>query len=84
MAHVSVRRRKPTNAHGHRHNGRPLGWLSTIFHLHGHEHPEHDLIGDPAFGTREGIRTIWIALVALSLTTLLQVGIVVTSRDRGH
>jgi len=47
--------------------------------LHGHEHKVHDLSGDPAFGTREGIRTIWIALGALALTTVLQIVIVAIS-----
>jgi cation diffusion facilitator family transporter len=67
------------NAHGHRHGGGPFGWLAAIFHLHSHEHAEHDLGNDPAFGTREGIRTIWIALGALALTTVIQVIIVALS-----
>jgi cation diffusion facilitator family transporter len=79
MAHASDRRGQSPTTHGHSHRGGPLGWLATIFHLHGHEHAEHDLSGDPAFGTREGIRTIWIALGALALTTVLQIGIVVIS-----
>ncbi len=66
-------------SHGHSHGGGPLGWLAAIFHLHGHEHQEHDLSGDPAFGTGEGIRTIWIALGALALTTVLQIAIVAIS-----
>ena len=65
--------------HGHRHRGGPLGWVQAIFHLHGHEHGEHDLGGDPALATREGIRTIWIALGALAFTTILQVLIVAMS-----
>jgi cation diffusion facilitator family transporter len=58
--------------HSHSHGGGPLGWLATVFHWHGHEHQEHDLTGDPAFATREGIRTVWIALGALGLTTVIQ------------
>ena len=70
---------KSAGSHGHSHAGGPLGWLAAIFHLHGHEHEVQDLSGDPAFGTREGIRTIWIALGALALTTVLQIFIVAIS-----
>jgi cation diffusion facilitator family transporter len=66
-------------AHSHSHGGGPLGWLATVFHWHGHEHAEPDLTGDPALATKEGIRTVWIALGALALTTLLQVIIVALS-----
>lgn len=66
-------------SHGHSHGGGPLGWLTAVFHWHGHENTEQDLSGDPAFATREGIRTVWIALAALGLTTVLQVVIVVAS-----
>ena len=45
-------------------------------HWHGHEHAEEDLTGDPAFATNEGIRTVWIALAALGVTTVLQFVIV--------
>jgi cation diffusion facilitator family transporter len=65
--------------HGHSHGGGPLGWLAAVFHWHGHEHREADLTGDPAFASREGIRTVWIALGALALTTVLQVIIVALS-----
>lgn len=51
----------------------------AIFHLHGHAHEEPDLGADPAFATRDGIRTVWIALAALGVTTLLQVVIVALS-----
>lgn len=66
-------------ARGHTHRGGPLGWLAALLHLHGHEHAEPELGADPALATREGIRTVWIALAALGLTTLLQVVIVVLS-----
>jgi len=64
---------------GHTHAGGLLGWFGAIFHLHGHEHTEHDIGADPAFKTQEGIRTVWIALAALGLTTVLQVAIVMVS-----
>jgi len=65
--------------HRHHHGGGPLGWLQTVFHWHGHEHEAPDMGTDPAFKTREGIRTVWIALGALALTTLLQIVIVALS-----
>lgn len=65
--------------HGHSHGQGPLGWLATVFHWHGHDHQPVDAAGDPALATNEGIRTVWIALAALGLTTLLQVFIVVLS-----
>ena len=65
--------------HPHRHASGPLGWILTVFHLHGHDHGEPDVAGDPAFATREGIRTVWIALAALGITTVAQVAIVVMS-----
>ena len=68
-----------STGHGHSHGGGPLGWLATVFHWHGHEHQEADLSGDPALATRDGIRTVWIALGALGLTTVLQVIIVALS-----
>src|SRR5918995_6729315 len=66
-------------AHGHSHGGGPLGWLAAILHLHGHEHEEPDFGADPAFATRDGIRTVWIALGALGAATALQIIIVVLS-----
>lgn len=64
--------------HDHPHPEGILGWLAQIFHLHGHEHTS--LNADPAFASnQEGIRTIWLALLALGITALLQVGIVALS-----
>ncbi|MDQ3548645.1 MAG: cation diffusion facilitator family transporter [Chloroflexota bacterium] len=65
--------------HGHKHPSGPLGWFAAIFHLHGHEHEEKDVGADPAFKTQEGIRTVWIALAALGITTILQIAIVLLS-----
>jgi cation diffusion facilitator family transporter len=65
--------------HGHSHGSGPLGWVAAVLHWHGHEHDEHDLSGDPALATSEGIRTVWIALAALGVTTLLQILIVALS-----
>lgn len=68
-----------TNSHGHSHGSGPLGWIATVLHWHGHEHAEPDMRADPAMATSEGIRTVWIALAALAVTTLLQIIIVVLS-----
>ena len=64
--------------HGHTHRSDVLGWLGAIFHLHGHGDDEGNAT-DTAIGTREGIRTIWVALAALGLTTILQFVIVLAS-----
>ncbi len=64
--------------HDHHHPSGVLGWIAQIFHLHGHEHAS--LNADAAFtSNEEGIRTVWLALAALGLTSLLQVGIVALS-----
>lgn len=62
------------DSHSHDSSG-PFGWLTAIFHDHDHDHS--DLATDQAFlDNEEGIRTVWIALGLLLLTTLLQVVIV--------
>lgn len=63
--------------HDHDHPSGIRGVLAQIFHLHGHEHPTHTI--DAAASNQEGIRTIWIALLALGVTSLIQVGIVALS-----
>jgi cation diffusion facilitator family transporter len=56
-----------------------LGWIATVFHWHGHSDQAPMSESDPAFATREGIRTVWIALAALGITTVLQLIIVILS-----
>lgn len=52
------------------------------FHINGHSHAEQKLAADPAFaGSQEGIRTVWLALALLLLTTVLQVGIYLLSNS---
>jgi cation diffusion facilitator family transporter len=67
--------------HVHPAKGGPLGWLAAIFHLHGHDHEHggHDAGTDSALATQDGIRTVWIALAALGLATVLQIVIVILS-----
>ena len=56
------------------------GLLGRVFHLHGHAQQRSELASDPAFsGTEEGIRTVWLALAALGITSLIQIIIVTTS-----
>jgi divalent metal cation (Fe/Co/Zn/Cd) transporter len=61
--------------HHHDHHQSGLwGWLSAIFHLHGHSHQHSALATDNAFvANEEGIRTVWIALAALTVTSLIQI-----------
>lgn len=64
--------------HDHDHSGGVFGLIAQVFHLHGHEHAS--LAEDAAFSSNQlGIRTIWVALAALGVTSLLQVGIVALS-----
>jgi cation diffusion facilitator family transporter len=66
--------------HTHSHPQGILGWLTQIFHLGGHTHEHTSLNADPAFASNEeGIRTVWLALLALGVTSLLQIGIVALS-----
>jgi cation diffusion facilitator family transporter len=52
------------------------GWISTIFHLHGHSHQHNALVTDNAFAANEeGIRAVWIALAALGVTSIIQIAI---------
>ncbi|MEO8609231.1 MAG: cation diffusion facilitator family transporter [Chloroflexota bacterium] len=68
---------------GHTHSHTPTtvwGWIGAIFHIGGHSHEHADLSADPAFSdNQEAIRTVWIALIALGITTLIQIGIVAAS-----
>lgn len=61
----------------HSHGTGLWGAISTIFHFHGHS--EQQRASAPALATEEGIRTIWWALGALGLTTVIQVVIVAMS-----
>jgi cation diffusion facilitator family transporter len=63
--------------HDHKHSN---NILARIFHIGGHSHEHIALNADPAFNANSlGIRTVWVALALLALTTLLQIGIVAFS-----
>jgi len=69
-------------AHEHTHSApRGIwGWFATIFHLNGHTHEHGSGSVDPALtGNREAIRTVWLALLALGITSLIQIAIVAFS-----
>lgn len=68
--------------HHHHHSGNILVKIAMALHLPGftHDHSHVDLAGDSAFLDNQlAIRTVWIALVALGLTTALQVVIYAVS-----
>lgn len=66
--------------HDHSHGTGRWGWLSAIFHFHGHSGQRQSLVSDQAFAaTNEGIRTVWLALALLGLTTVAQIVIVAWS-----
>lgn len=74
--HVHEQAHNHDNHHAdHEHHAAgPLGWLTTLFHSHNHSHDHSTLANDQSFlDNRAGIRTVWIALGLLLLTTLLQV-----------
>lgn len=71
--------------HDHDHSHTPQnqglwGRIAVIFHLHKHDHHHGELASDQAFiDNGAGIRTVWLALAALTLTSILQIIIVVWS-----
>lgn len=71
------------HGHGHPHDHGTGIWgiINTVFHFHGHSDKQQNLVSDPAMATTEGIRTVWLALAALSLTTIIQIIIVVASNS---
>ncbi len=71
-----------SHEHDHHHSGNILVKIAQALHLPGftHDHSHADLAGDRAFLDNQlAIRTVWIALVALGLTTALQIVIYVAS-----
>ena len=68
--------------HHHHHHSGPLAKIAQALHLPGftHDHSHSDLAGDSAFLDNQlAIRTVWLALLALGATTILQVVIYVAS-----
>jgi cation diffusion facilitator family transporter len=69
--------------HGHSHDHTPTslwGWVKAIFHLDGHNHEESTvLVSDSEAINREAIRIVWLAMLALGATTIIQIVIVALS-----
>ena len=66
----------------HHHSNNILVKIAMALHLPGftHDHSHTDLAGDSAFHDNQlAVRTVWIALIALGLTTALQVVIYIAS-----
>lgn len=66
----------------HHHSGNILVRIAQALHLPGftHDHSHSDLASDRAFlDNRLAVRTVWIALIALGLTTALQIVIYIAS-----
>lgn len=65
--------------HTHDHGGGIKGIIASIFHI-GHSHDHGELAAEKAFADNKlGIRTVWLALLALGITSVLQIIIVVLS-----
>jgi cation diffusion facilitator family transporter len=68
------------HGHGHDHHGGIIGTILSVFHLGGHKHDHGDLAQDRALKDNEmGIRTIYMAVALLGLTTVMQIGIYLLS-----
>jgi len=66
------------HGHSHKHATGVRGFLAGFLNPHSHDHS--DLAADQAFADNEaGIRTVWLALAALTTTSLGQLGIVFAS-----
>lgn len=66
--------------HGHEHGHSFWDQLAHLLPWNGHSHDYTELAADEALQTHEeGIRTVWLALGALLLTTIIQVVIVLLS-----
>ena len=81
MAHSHGHSHEHDHHHHHQSNN-ILVKIATVLHLPGftHDHSHTDLAGDSAFLDNQlAIRTVWIALVALGLTTALQIVIYTAS-----
>lgn len=63
--------------HSHHASTTIWGRIAAIFHFHGHSHDHKDLASDQSFlNNEEGIRTVWLALIALTITSIIQITIV--------
>lgn len=64
--------------HNHDHHTGIRGWFDHLIQPHSHDHS--DLAADRAFADNQaGIRPVWLALAALTLTSILQLAIIFAS-----
>ncbi|MEL6148653.1 MAG: cation diffusion facilitator family transporter, partial [Chloroflexota bacterium] len=75
-----------TQGEHHHHGGGIIGTIGAALHLpgfgHDHDHGYTSLAGDKALHDNElGIRTVWLALLALGITTVLQIIIYLASNS---
>jgi hypothetical protein len=57
-----------------------VGQNHHLFHFHGY-HDQSQAANDPTMATNHGIRTVWLALLSLILTTSVQAIIVAISQS---
>ena len=77
------------HSHGHTHGHHSMGIIGTIgaaLHLpgfgHDHDHGYTELAADNALRDNKlGVRTVWLALLALAITTVLQIAIYIASNS---
>ena len=70
------------HGHGHDHDHDHSWWerIASALHIPGYSHEHASVASEEAFFTHNlGIRTVWIALVILLVTSLLQIGVVALS-----
>ena len=65
--------------HDHSHGSGLAGVFGRLFHTHGHSEQRLQRAADPALDNATGIRTVWLALGALGITTVMQIVIVTIS-----
>lgn len=83
MAHSHTHDHHHGHTHEH-HNEGIIGTIGAVLHLpgfgHSHEHGYIELASDSALQDNQlGIRTVWLALLLLALTTILQVAVYLLS-----
>lgn len=66
--------------HGHDHNHSLWERIASALHVPGYSHEHASITSEQAFFDNQlGIRTVWIALAILLVTSLLQIGVVAIS-----
>lgn len=71
---VGPRPHDHAHGHGHPHRGGPIGALRHVFVPHTHD--AADSIDDAMEASRQGVRALWVSLVILLATTVLQLVVV--------